>query len=493
MADRTMRELVQIVRRPVGEEARTLLAGNWRALDPSMRVPQQMFGRQGNGCGATIGAMPRCDFACRGCYLNADANRIPAESVEAIKAQMRALRPILGHAGNLQLTDGEVTLRPVEEVIELLRYAQSLDLIPMLMTHGDSFRRRPGLLEQLMVDGGLVEVSIHVDTTQRGRLGEQWRRAKTEAELNPLRAEFAAMIRAAEQTTGRKLRAATTMTVTRDNLEGVTDVVRWVTEHTDAFRLISFQPIAQVGRTEDGFGGGVDVDALWDRVADGLGVEGGASRTKRMGVWFGHQACNRMVNGFVTQRRGAAPAFHALRDSDADIDVRAVDGFLARFGGISFRLDDRRAMVARSLGLLRAAPMFFAGILPPFALHWLRRVGDGGAWRGLWRLFSGASKTTSLVLVSHHFMSKDELESPLGQERLAHCVFRVPINGQMLSMCEVNALGIRERYYEALGPATTRAANDAAERGVGSDEYAREGASPADEAAGDQFSLTSTV
>jgi hypothetical protein len=137
--------------------------------------------------------------------------------------------------------------------------------------------------------------------------------------------------------------------------------------------------------------------------------------------------------------------------------------------------------------------MFFAGILPPFALHWLRRVGDGGAWRGLWRLFSGASKTTSLVLVSHHFMSKDELESPLGQERLAHCVFRVPINGQMLSMCEVNALGIRERYYEALGPATTRAANDAAERGVGSDEYAREGASPADEAAGDQFSLTSTV
>jgi len=79
MGERTMRELVQIVRRPVGDEARTLLAANWRALDPSMRVPQQM----------------------------------------------RALRPILGHAGNLQLTDGEVTLRPVNEVIELLRYARS--------------------------------------------------------------------------------------------------------------------------------------------------------------------------------------------------------------------------------------------------------------------------------------------------------------------------------------------------------------------------------
>jgi hypothetical protein len=110
-------------------------------------------------------------------------------------------------------------------------------------------------------------------------------------------------------------------------------------------------------------------------------------------------------------------------------------------------------MTARALGLLRAAPMFFAGILPPFALHWLRRVGDGNAMRGVWRLLRSASKTTSLVLVSHHFMSKDELESPLGQERLAHCVFRVPINGQMLSMCEVNALGIRERYYDALNSA----------------------------------------
>ena len=132
-----------------------------------MRVPQQMFGRQGNGCGATIGAMPRCDFACRGCYLNDEANRVPAEPVDAIKAQMRLLRPVLGHAGNIQITDGEVTLRPVEEVVELLRYARSLDLIPMLMTHGDSFRRRSGLLERLMVEGGLTEVSIHIDTTQR--------------------------------------------------------------------------------------------------------------------------------------------------------------------------------------------------------------------------------------------------------------------------------------------------------------------------------------
>ena len=52
--------------------------------------------------------------AAEGCYLGEGANKSPAQSVEALKSQMRALRPALGSAGNLQLTDGDVTLRPVE-------------------------------------------------------------------------------------------------------------------------------------------------------------------------------------------------------------------------------------------------------------------------------------------------------------------------------------------------------------------------------------------
>ena len=394
--------------------------------------------------------MPRCDFACRGCYLNAEANRIPPESLENVKAQMRRLRPILGHAGNLQLTDGEVTLRPPEEVIELLRYARSLGLIPMLMTHGDSFRRRPGLLERLMVEGGLSEVSIHVDTTQRGRQGDRCRRAATESELNPLREEFAGMIRAARRATGLPLKAATTMTVTRENLAGVVDVVAWVARHSDAFGMISFQPIAQVGRTEDGYGGGVEVERLWDEVARGLGVDDAAPRMAEMGVWFGHRACNRMVNGVVVPHADGRLAYHALRDSADPTDVRVVDGFLARFGGISFRLDGARESVARLLGVAKAAPGFVLGNLVPYARHWLRRVGEGDAARGLWRLITRRATAAPLVIVSHHFMSRVELETPLGQERLAHCVFHVPVDGELVSMCEVNALGVRERYYETL-------------------------------------------
>ena len=440
--------LLGIVARPVGDEARALLAHNWAGLTDALRVPQQMFGRQGNGCGATIGVMPRCDFACRGCYLTGEANRVPAAPVDEIKAQMRALRPVLGHAGNLQLTDGEVTLRPVDELVELLRYARSLGLIPMLMTHGDSFRRRPGLLERLMTEGGLTEVSIHVDTTQRGRIGDGYRHAADEAALDPLRDELAAMIRGARRATRRPLRAAMTMTVTRDNLAGVPGVLRWLLRNADAFRMISFQPVAQVGRTEGGYGGGVSVDALWDVIAWGLGVRG-ADRVRRLAVWFGHSGCNRMVNGVVVTR-GATSRFHGLRDADDATDVRVVDGFLERFGGISFRLDRAAERVARLLGVVRAAPRFVLGNLAPYALHWLRRVGDGRAARGAWRLATRAARVRPLVIVSHHFMSPAELETPDGRERLAHCVFRVPLDGNLVSMCAVNALGGRERYYAQL-------------------------------------------
>ena len=433
---------------PVRAESRALLERNWAQLPTALRTPHQMLGRQGNGCGATIGAMPRCDFACRGCYLGEEANKIPAEGVEAIKAQLRALRPILGPAGNLQLTDGEVTLRPEAEVIELLRYARALELIPMLMTHGDSFRRRPGLLERLAVEGGLTEVSIHVDTTQRGRVGD-FRHAKTEAELNPLRAEFAAMLRAARATTGVNIRAATTMTITPENLGGVADVVRWLVEHPDAFFMISFQPIAQVGRTEDGLGDSVEVEALWREIARGVYGDASAASVERLlrgQKWLGHSACNRFVHGIVAKRAESA-VFHPVRQKGDAVDARVVDAFLAKFGGISFRRDSKAVAVARALGLVMRAPLFFARHVPVYAWHWLRRLGDGNAWRAARELATGTMRPHGFLFVSHHFMSKAQLETPLGQERVAQCVFTVPVNGELVSMCEVNALGIRERYY----------------------------------------------
>ena len=452
---RPPRAALPVLLEPVRAESRALLKQNWDALPESLRTKEQMLGVQGNGCGATIGAMPRCDFACRGCYLGEAANKIPAQPVAAIKAQMKALRPTLGPDGNLQITDGEVTLRPPEEVIDLLQYAHSLELVPMLMTHGDSFRRRPGLLERYLTEGELVEVSIHVDTTQRGRVGAEYRNPTSEAQLNPLRDEFVQLLSDAQRTTGKTLRAATTMTVTRDNIDGVHDVIRWLINGQNVFRMISFQPIAQVGRTEDGFGGGVTGDALWWRIAFALtgGNREQAEALLRSQVWFGHPSCNRILHGLVVQRDGEWPQFHALRPSNDSPHADTVDEFFRRFGGVSFKTDTRRTAIARALGMALKAPGFVLRRLPGYFWHWLERLSPGAPLQGLRDLISGKIKVQPLVIVSHHFMSKEELLTDEGQQRLAHCVFHVPINGELVSMCEVNALGIRDEYYAELARA----------------------------------------
>ena len=160
-----------LFRDPATAEKRRILAERWAGLDPALRLPGQGIGQKATGCGATLGIQPRCDFACTGCYLGAEANHVPALPTAAILRQLDAMRRWLGPKSNVQITDGEVTLRPAAELVEILRYARSIGVIPMVMTHGDTFRRRHGLIERLMVEGGLTELSIHVDTTQRGRVG----------------------------------------------------------------------------------------------------------------------------------------------------------------------------------------------------------------------------------------------------------------------------------------------------------------------------------
>jgi hypothetical protein len=440
----------RILRQPVLPESRDLLRETWRGIPERHRTPRQMFGRQGNCCGATIGTMPRCDFACRGCYLGEDANHAPGEGVAGIKAQMRALRPLLGNNGNLQLTDGEVTLLPEDDLVELLRYADEVGLVPMLMTHGDSFRRRPGLLERLMERGGLREVSIHVDTTMRGRKG--YKDARREEELNPLRDEFAEMIREARRRTGRPLIAATTMTVTADNLEGVADAVRCVARHADTFKMISFQPVAQVGRTEDGLGGGVDVEELWREAARGLhGPGSDLDFLLRGQMWLGHPGCNRYVHGFMLERPGApAPEFHPLRVEGEPRDERAIAGYLERFGGASFRRDAPFEARTRFAAMLLRAPGFWAGEVVPYFWGQLQRMAPGRPLALAADILRGRARLHHFNVVSHHFMSREQIESAEGRERLDLCVFRLPVNGELVSMCEVNALGVRDRYYEDL-------------------------------------------
>ena len=444
-----------LFRDPVTAEKRALLAERWSALDPVVKITGHGLGRKATGCGATAGIQPKCDFSCTGCYLGSEANQIPAMPLAAVLAQLDQLRAHLGPKSNVQITDGEVTLRPVEELIEILRYARSIGIVPMLMTHGDSFRRHPGLLERLMVEGTLTEVSIHIDITQRGRDGH--RAPASELELMPLRDEFAKMLRNAKKVTGRRLRAALTMTITRDNLPQVADVVRWLIENRDAFSLVSFQPLAQVGRTRKNLQG-VTPAELWAEVKKAtreydLEIPGAAP------MHFGHPDCTRFVPLLAVQKRGSQrpKLVQFIRDEPGDIAV--MEEFFERgLGGVAFRDDLPLEMAARGTGMLRREPRWLLGRVR----RWINaRLHDELGTSFFPLLLRGVThrvRVDGVTLTSHHFMSPEELTTTTGKARLDACVFRLPYNGQMVPMCQMNAGGVREQMYAEIAAAAKTSA-----------------------------------
>ncbi len=443
-----------LFRDPVTTEKRMLLEHRWSSLDPSLKLPGQGLGQKATGCGATMGIQPKCDFSCTGCYLGTEANKIPALPVEAVLRQLDSLRAWLGPKSNVQITDGEVTLRPVDELVQILRYARSIGIVPMLMTHGDTFRRQPGLLERLMVEGNLTEVSIHIDITQRGRDG--YRAPKSELELMPLRDEFANIVRNARRTTGRKLRAATTMTITDDNLVDVADVVRWTIDNRDAFSLISFQPLAQVGRTRRNLAG-VTPQALWDEVAKAM-RDYGAELPGTAPMHFGHPECTRFVPFLAVQKRGEKPKLvQFIRDTPDDVAI--MDEFFKKgLGGVAFRDDRPLEAVARGAGMLAREPRWMFGRVR----RWLNsRLRDALGTSFFSLLASGLARRVrvdGLSLTSHHFMAPAELTTDLGRARLDACVFRIPYGDKMVPMCQANAGGIRDQFYDELTAAGRAAA-----------------------------------
>lgn len=430
-----------LFRDPVTAEKRRLLAERWATLDPAVKLPGQGLGLKATGCGATIGIQPKCDFACTGCYLGSEANRIPPLPLSAVLAQLDTLRRHLGPKSNVQITDGEVTLRPVEELVEVLRYARSIGIVPMVMTHGDNLRRQPGLLERLMTEGHLTEISIHIDITQRGRDG--YRAPASELELMPLRDEFAEMIRTARRRTGLRLRAATTLTVTADNLPQVADVVGWLIANRDAFSLISFQPMAHVGRTCKHLEG-VTPAALWREIARATRPHG-ADFSDAEPMHFGHPDCTRFVPLMALQRGGTTRLVQLIRD-DSD-DVAVMQEFLSGDGGAAFRDDRPLELLARGAGMIVRRPRWWLGRVR----RWLDgrlRADAATSLAALTRdLLLRRVRLDGVTLTSHHFMDPAELATGIGQARLAACVFRLPVHGEMVPMCQVNAGGVRENFY----------------------------------------------
>ncbi len=443
--------MFRAILQPKRNEIKEILADARKLVPARFRTSNQFLGGQYAGCAATIGVMPRCDFACKACYLGKDANRIPMESVIGIKGQLNQIRTWLGQGGNVQITDGEVTLRPIDELLEIIRYAKAIGLVPMLMTHGDGLRKDPQLLMRMVQEAGLSEISIHIDTTQRGRVGKAYRYAKQESELMPLRDEFARLIRDVREKSGKPLKVAMTVTVTDQNLSGVAEIVRWSAKHSDIVTLLSFQPVAQIGRTLDDVSERVNVESLWRNIAEGIydDVTAQQNLLSHKG-YFGHADCTRFVQGLVVRETTCAPVFHPLFRGADSPDQKFLKEFLERCGGVSTRVGHSWQAYLKLLVTLGSSPGFVFKSLLPFIVRKLKELSTHHGFGLLGRFVMGRVSINYLNIISHHFMNRDEMNTPNGQERIRACAFKVPLNGEMISMCAVNANDYRKNYYQQL-------------------------------------------
>lgn len=430
---------------PIPREQRRLNQPRRRQLPAHLQLPHQTLGISHHSCGATHSLMERCNFACTSCYLSAVANAAQPLPWPEVRAQLDALRAFLGPRGKAQITSGEVTLLPCDVLGSYVAYARQIGLEPMVMSHGERLLEEPEYLYQLVSRYGLAKLSIHLDITQRGRRG--WRPGLREPELHPLRERYAELIREVRRRTGRRLEVAHTVTVTADNLADVPAVVDWMCRHADAFRIVSFQPVAAVGRTRDNRVPGLTMDTVWEQVCAGFGQP-----LNRQAVLFGHPECNIVapvvVVGFGARRLivELAREGHAW---DRGFLGRALSGGLGEVPLLATGRNRRRplgmlAIVLRNLPVLLEAPWY--GLYRMWGLR-----------RSLLALAAHLARLRPitirpLAVVVHKFMSPEELATPLGQERLQSCVFHLPVKGRMVPMCEVNATELRLELNRALRP-----------------------------------------
>ncbi len=436
-------EIFQAFWEPVLFDERRAAKAVWNTLPDELKASDQVLGRHSAGCAATYGVYEACNFKCTACYLSETANETPPLPFAEVREQLDQIRAYLGPWGNTQITAGEVTLLPCDDLIQILKYCGEIELSAMVMTHGQTILKDPEYLHRLMREGGLQKISIHIDTTQKGRLGLRPR--DSESDIHWIRDAFANLVRQARQKTGLSLDAATTMTVNARNFDEVPDVIRWCMANTDAFRMISFQPTADVGRTRDTNQGGKRAE-LWSKICEGAGVQLNQHMFK-----FGHPDCNTTTMMFVVEfHNGIELERHVVEVvRPNEEEDRTFFNSLINDGFAGFSPDGEKAsiLIARILGRIRQNPKF-AFSIPAFCLSraWRER-----SW--LPRLLSAVSagrpwQINPFVIIVHNFMNRDELETEVGQQRLAACAFRVPIEGRMEPMCGLNGTDLRKFLNE---------------------------------------------
>jgi hypothetical protein len=441
-------------RQPIDEEKARILKERWDSLPHELQLPNQISGRHLTHCGFILGAS-YCSFHCTHCYLPKNANRIPIPSLSEVKEQIDANRQFQGPGAGLQITGGDVAdaywrSGHADELVEIIRYAYQVGVVPMLMTHGQTLLEQPEFFERLVVEGGLRQISVHVDMTQAGRHGFPINRVKSEADLHPVREAFTDLALRIREKTGRPIEYALSFTVTQRNIDDVPEVIRWFLadpKRTFIWRMLSFQPEADTGRTifsEQP----VTPDNVWAKICEGTGM-----KLDRHFAVFGHPDCNNWYPLLVSQISGRYIAF-----PPQDARTRKLfEDAIARVGGVSFVKDDAGTTPFRMLGIIAQNPTLLLRLL----IHAIRLAVSGQVPFEFTRaLVTGRAHTVGTGI--HNFMHADQVANadndPVVRARLHSCVFKGAVkrngNWEAVPMCSMNEKVWSEVYDARLDNAT---------------------------------------
>ena len=140
----------------------------------------------------------------------------------------------------------------------------------------------------------------------RGRRGIP--RPRSEAELNPYRARFAAMFGRLRRASGVRSYLAHSMTVTPQNLPEVADTVAAVP--ASGYSMMSFQPAARIGddrRWSDDLDEAT-IDDVWKQIEAGVGDD-----VAWQAVQIGDPRCNRTAFGRPVDGAGTTSSIPVSR------------------------------------------------------------------------------------------------------------------------------------------------------------------------------------
>lgn len=437
-------------RTPIDEEKARSLEARWDSLPEQLQIPGQLSGRHLTHCSFTLGAS-YCSFHCTHCYLPRNANQIPIPPLAEMKEQITANRQFQGPGGGIQITGGDVAdaywrADRAQELVEIIRHAVDVGLVPMLMTHGQTLIENPEFLEKLVVEGGLRQVSVHIDVTQAGRHGFPINRIKTEADLHAVRQAFTDLARSVRARTGLPLELATTCTVTRRNLNDVPEILRWHLadpERTRIWRMISFQPEADTGRTVFS-PDPITPEMVWEKIREGTGLP-----LQRDLTSFGHPDCNSWASLLVLRPSGKYVPLLPTAESTR----RLLDETLKRIGGLSLVTDDAGTAPWRIFGVLAQNPGLALGL----AGEMIRLIVTGAFPAGaVLSLLRGEAHTLGVGM--HNFMHAAQVANadhdPVTRARLDGCVFKGAVreNGEWVAvpMCAMNERKWSEVYAARL-------------------------------------------